>query len=334
MRACSQSPALATGEGPQWIADADVVASISLIDSIAAVVRTHKAAAAGEVVVMPATSAPWYGGELHAGGAVSTSSKMAVTATRVQVSAGTPLVVAWDCDSGQLLAVIEATALGRFRTSAATGAATSALAAPHCDTLGVIGTGREAECQVAAVVAVRNIQKIKVFSPTKEHRVEFAERVALRSGIACVALSSAEEATDHAGVVVTATRAGEPLVRASMLAERAHVNAVGAITPECAELEPTVIARARRVVSDDVAAARARARRELSATDAPHLVSLANLVAGKCGPASGGLSVFKPVGSAITDLALAELVIQRARAKGLGRPLTTSANAEPRIWSA
>lgn len=301
-------------EGPLWIGRDDVVASTPLVQAIAAVDRTYRRVAAGEIVAMPKTYTSRDGDKLSAVGAISTATGLAVVKTWVSTSYGVrPLLVAWNSETYQLLAVIDAYVLGYLGTIAVTGVATAALAAEQCEVLGVIGTSQEAEGQIAAVAAVRNIQTIKIFNPAEKCRSLFAERVAERFGIASIAVATAEEAMDQAGVVATVTRSREPFVRASMLAERAHINAVGAIAPEHAELEPLVVARARRVVSDDVAAARTLVPREMSASHAPHMVSLANIVASAEGLADGGLTVFKPLGSGVSDFALAELILHRTR---------------------
>lgn len=334
MRGASKAAAWATSGEPLWISEDDVVASVSLVQAIAAVRRTYRSAAAGGVVALPQSSASWDGGSLHTIGGVARMSGLAVSKTWTHTLEGScPILAAWDSATGRLLALIEAFALGVLRNSAVTGAATAALAAEDCEVLGVIGAGKHAESQVAAVAAVRNIQKIKVYSGTEAHRVEFADRIAARSGISSIAVASADDALDQADVVVTMTRANEPFIRASMLAERVHINALGAITPEHAELDPTVVARARRVVADDVTAARALAPRELSAANAPHILSLASILAKVDGPPDSGPTVFKAFGSGITDLALAELVLERARAAGLGRPIALSARPNPRIWT-
>jgi ornithine cyclodeaminase len=138
---------------------------------------------------------------------------------------------------------------------------------------------------------------------------------------------------DQADVVVTVTRATEPFISTAMLANRVHINAVGAITPERAELEPAVVARARRIVADDVAAARQLSPRELSAVTAPHVMSLGSALAADERLEGDGLTIFKAVGTGISDLAVAEIVLERATTADVGRPLSVSAKSQPKLWS-
>lgn len=317
-----------------WIGEEDVVDLVSLPEVIDAVRDAYMRAAGGEIVAMPKTYTSWDGGTMHAIGAVATSTELAVSKTWAHTHGGaTPLLITWDLATGRLLAVIQAFALGQLRTSAVSGAATSALAPEHCEVLAVIGTGKQAEGQIAAVAAVRNVENIVVYSPTPDHRTSFAARIAERSHIAVRSADSIAEAVDQASVVVTVTRATEPFITASMLANRVHINAVGAITPERAELAPDVVARAFRVVADDVAAARQLAPRELSAANAPHLLPLGLVLGQDHGLDGDGITIFKALGSGISDLAVAELVLQRANNAGLGRALTVSSRHQPRMWS-
>lgn len=322
--------------GPaRWIGEDDVVTLVSLREAIAAIRGAYLRAAAGEIAAMPKTYTSWDGGTMHAIGAVATSTGLAVSKTWAHTHGGTtPVLAAWDAATGRLLAVIQAFALGQLRTSAISGTATSVLAAQHCEVLAVIGSGKQAEGQIAAVAAVRDIQNIKIYSPTEQNRSALADRIAERSGIAARGVGSVAEAVDQADVVVTVTRATEPFLSTSMLANRVHINAVGAITPERAELEPAVVARARRIVADDVAAARELAPRELSATNAPHVLPLGTVLDAAHRLDDGGLTIFKSLGSGISDLAVAELVLDRASAADIGRPLTVSPRSQPKMWSA
>ncbi len=322
------------GAPPRWIGEDDVVALVSLSEVIGAIRDAYVRAEAGDIVTMPKTFASWAGGSMHAIGAAAVSTGLAVSKTWAHTGGGaTPLLAAWDVDSGKLLAVIQAFALGQLRTSAITGAATALLAAERCSRLAVIGSGKQAEAQVAAVAAVRDIGEVAVYSPTAQNRVSFADKITESSGISAHAAGSVAEAVDQADVVVTVTRATEPFIATSMLADRVHINAVGAITPERAELEPAVVARARRIVADDVAAARQLSPRELSPTTAPHLVSLGSAFVANERIEGDGLTIFKALGTGISDLAVAEIVFERATAAGVGRPLSVSPRSLPKLWS-
>lgn len=331
----ADAAATAPDPGPaRWIDEDDVTALVSLPDVIAAIKSAYLRAAAGEIISMPKTFVSWAGGSMHAIGAAATSAGLAVSKTWAHTGGGaTPVLAAWDVATGTLRAVIQAFALGQLRTSAVTGAATSILAADRCRRLAVIGTGKQAEAQVAAVAAVREISEIAIHSPTPEHRRSFAERIENHSGLTVHAVDSVAAAVDGADIVITVTRATEPFVSNAMLAERVHINAVGAITPERAELEASVVAGARRVVADDVATAWQLSPRELSDITAAQVLSLGSVLSAGERLEGAGVTVFKALGTGISDLAVAELVVTRASAADIGRPLCVSPRSQPKLWS-
>lgn len=328
------TPVLPKGSELLWLSEADVVASVSLNQAIEAVRRTYLRLADGAIVAMPKSLATRDGGTLHVTGAVASDCGIAVAKTWVHTAGGaTPILLAWDADSGRLRAVIEAFALGQLRSSAVSGVATDALAAKCCEIAGVLGAGRQAEGQIAAVAAVRPVREIRIYSPTPERRDALAARVGERSGLTVRAVATATEALCAASVVVTVTRAREPVVLRPMLADGAHINAVGAISPERAELDPAVVRAASHIVADDPVAVREMAPREISFANAPHVLSLARVLAQGTSRADGDLTVFKAVGSGVSDLAIAELVIDRAQAVGLGRRMPLPVRTPPQIWS-
>jgi ornithine cyclodeaminase len=147
-----------------------------------------------------------------------------------------------------------------MRTGSASGVATKWMAAPSADEFAIIGTGKQAMTQVAAVVAVRPIRRIRVYGPNQERREAFAERVRKAFDLPVVAAKSIAEAVDGATVVTVVTRATEPILTAGMLTRGAHINTVGAILPSRAELAGDVLARASMIVADSVPQARKLSR--------------------------------------------------------------------------
>src|SRR5205085_12579074 len=93
------------------------------------------------------------------------------------------LVLLYDAASGDLLAMIEADRLGQMRTGAASGVATKYMARESADVLGVYGSGWQAESQVMAICAVRQLREVRVYSRTAEKRAAFARR--LQSLVRC-----------------------------------------------------------------------------------------------------------------------------------------------------
>ncbi len=229
---------------------------------------------------------------------------------------------------GRLKAMIEADHLGQMRTGAASGLATKLLARPEARSLGVIGSGRQAFTQVAAVCAVRPVRDVRVFSPTPAHRDDFARAIERELGVAATPAPSAEAAVGDADIVVTITKSAEPVLRANWLKSGVHVNAAGANAPARREVDAETVLRATVRATDQVAQAKEEAAeyRDLVAAGRlhwPDIVELGALVTGKangrCGPAD--ITLFKSLGIALEDIAFADLILRRARERRIGRAL-------------
>jgi alanine dehydrogenase len=237
-------------------------------------------------------------------------------------------VLLYAADGSGLRAMIEADLLGALRTGAASGLATRLLANPDAATLAVIGSGKQARTQVAAVCAVRPIKRIRVFSPSREHRTAFAFAVADEVGIETEPVASGEACVAGADVVVTITKSAEPVCRAEWLAGGVHVNAAGANAADRRELDPAIVLGAKVRVTDHRAQAQIEAAefRDLAGAgrlDWNDVHELGDLVAGKVRGrgAPSDVTLFKSLGIALEDIAFAELIHRRAVAAGAGKPL-------------
>jgi alanine dehydrogenase len=326
-------------QSPLWISEADVVSLMNIGEAINALERGLLAEARGDAQNMLKTHATWgKGSTLHAIGAVFPKNGFVGTKTWAHTEGGaTPLLILFDSDDGSLRAVIEAFALGQMRTGAATGVATRWLAAEGADELAIIGAGKQAITQVAAVVAVRPIRRIRVFGRNEERRAKFVARVKEEFGIDAVSAGSVAEAVADAPIIIAVTRATEPILFAEMVGKGAHVNAVGAITPERVEIASDVLERCDRVVVDTIPSAQKLSRELIEyfgaeASGWAPVKSLASVVAaGETRAASDDLTLFKSLGMGISDLALGIELYREAERRGLGRSFARPQKAAPRL---
>jgi ornithine cyclodeaminase len=244
----------------------------------------------------------------------------------------------YDAHNGSLRAIIEAFALGQMRTAGASGVATRWLAAENAAELAMIGTGKQALPQVAAVVAVRPIRRVRIFGRNAEKRAAFAARVRQELGVEVAEFDSIAKAVEEAPVVTIATRATEPIVDASMLAPGAHVNAIGAIVSSRAEIAQDVLRRATCVVADTVVSAQKLSRELIEfygKAEDPRwsaVSPLCRIVADRRRrTADDDVTLFKSLGMGISDLALGIELYRRAVAQGLGRKLESPKKVAPRL---
>jgi alanine dehydrogenase len=232
---------------PALFTDADVLA-IPAAHLIAAMHRALADAHAGRLAAPPRSTVP-----VHDGGYVFTVGGYRDGPAGFRVYAtGRPdqqATLLWDED-GRLVAVVVGNTLGERRTGALGGVAVDLLARPDAEQLAMVGTGRQAWAQLWAISAVRRLRAVRVYSPTVQHRVRFAERAASELGLAAAAVDTARAAVSGADVVVLATRSGRPVIDANWVAPGTHVSTVGPKTRSAHECPADLPARAGLVTTD------------------------------------------------------------------------------------
>ena len=321
-----------------WLSEGEVVSLMDMGEAIAALETGLLAEAQGQAQNMVKTHVAWNGSTLHAIGAAFPRAGFVGTKTWAHTEGGaTPLVILFDSQTGNLKAVIEAFALGQLRTGAASGVATRCLAVRDAGEFAIIGTGKQALAQVAAVVAVRPIRSIRVFGRHKGRRSNFVSRTRQEFNLEVVEAASIREAVQGAQIITTATRATEPFLTADMISRGAHINSIGAIVATRAEVAADVLARCEQVVVDSQPQARKLSRElmEYFGSGEGHweqVASLANVVAGgKERSATSDLTLFKSLGMGIADLSLGMELYRKALEQGVGRPLPQPEKAAPRL---
>ncbi len=237
------------------------------------------------------------------------------------------LIVAFNTATGHPEVLLSAAYVTDVRTGAASGAATQQLARPDSKRLAILGTGRQAFAQLQAVLAVRPIESVTVWNRTAENATRWVERAREKLGQASPDFrlcATPEESCREADIVVTCTRALEPVVRGEWLRPGVHVNAVGASTPLQRELDLSVIQRAavRAVDSRELALNTGDFLEPLSegAIRGEDVVELGEVLLGtRPGRTDGDqITLFKSVGHAANDLAVALHLAAKARRMGLG----------------
>ena len=224
------------------------------------------------------------------------------------------LFLLYRAEDAALLAIIEANALGQIRTGAASGLATSLLARPDARTLAIIGSGFQAETQLEAILAVAPLERVRVWSRSREKREAFARRASARHSIAVEAASSAEAAVRGADILVTATNSGEPVVESAWIAPGTHINAMGSNQARRRELPADLVARADLIAVDSIEQSRMESGDLLLAFEEPdwqRVIELQAVVAGKCGRRDAGeITLFKSNGLAVEDVIAAGWVYE------------------------
>jgi ornithine cyclodeaminase/alanine dehydrogenase-like protein (mu-crystallin family) len=223
-------------------------------------------------------------------------------------------VLLFSTETGKVLAIMEAAELGRIRTGAATAVAVRHLARPDARVLLLIGTGRQAISQIAAVAHVRELSRVIVAARDPEKTAAFADQVARRFGMDCRPAESIQAAAESADIITAVTNAREPVVQHEWIRPGTMVNAVGAIVPGAVEVDPALFAEADRVVVDSPDQGMAESAELQQAVqhhglDPDRLIPLHAAIHGL--DVAPGITVFKSLGVGLEDAAVAELAWRR-----------------------
>lgn len=234
----------------------------------------------------------------------------------------------YDINSGAPVAVIEANRLGQMRTGAATGVATRMMARPDAAVVGCFGTGFQARTQLQAVCTVRKIERVEVYGRDENRRNQFAAEMTELCDVPVKAIHQPDAVAAEKDIVITATTSKVPLFDGRVLDEGTHLNIVGSNWLTKTEIDVATICRADHIVCDSIDACRLEAGDFVAALDAGSLEwdrvrNLAEVLTGEeTGRATPeDITLFKSVGLALEDVAVAVRVYHRALTESVGQKL-------------
>jgi ornithine cyclodeaminase/alanine dehydrogenase-like protein (mu-crystallin family) len=234
----------------------------------------------------------------------------------------------FDGKSGALLALIQADYLGQMRTGAASGVATQYMARPDATEVGLFGSGKQARTQLQAICKVRKISRIQVYSPNEEHRRLFAREMSELCQTEVEPVPRPEMAAEDKDIIVTATTSREPVLNGHWIAEGTHINAAGSNFLGKAEMDAVTVRRCESIVVDSKDQARLEAGDFVQALEdgSIHWADVHELGQVIVGRYTGrahpqDVTLFKSLGIAVEDVAVAGRVYAKAQAAGVGRVL-------------
>ena len=221
-----------------------------------------------------------------------------------------------NANNGKPVAVMDGTELTLRRTACASALAADYLVKKNVDTLLMIGTGNLAPHMIKAHCVVRNYSRILIWGRNEEK----AERLALSLNIKdkeIVAKNDLKEALNVADVISSATLTQKPLIMGDWIKPGQHLDLVGAFTPDMAEADSKAIAMSKVEVDTYVGALsesgelinalkEGRIKKKHILSDLRELV----LEEKDIRTDSNDITLFKSVGTALEDLAAAELVVE------------------------
>ena len=308
---------------PLFLREADVEELLGPADAVEVVEACFGRIARGAVENRPRSRLGLEHGLLNVMAAADLELQRAAVKTYVGFAEGTRFVVAlFAADGPELLALIEADRLGRLRTGAASAVAARRLAKPGARTLGLIGTGWQAESQLACLrAALPGLERVVAFSRDAARLEAFCKR------FDCEPAEYNKDAAEQ-DVVVTITTSRDPVLRGEWLRPGALVCAAGANRVEARELDNAVLERATFVCCDSLEQAKLEAGDlvepvERGVLDWLEVHELAEVVGGETTGRQhdDDIVLFKSTGIAAEDVAAAAFVYERALERGAGTEL-------------
>jgi alanine dehydrogenase len=225
-------------------------------------------------------------------------------------------------------AMIEADRLGQMRTGAASGVATKYMARASAATVGIFGTGWQAESQLMAVCAVRQIKSIAAYGRNAERCEAFARKMTSLLRVEVSPAESPEEATRGQSIVITATSAREPVLKGEWIEPGTHLNVVGSNFLSKAEVDVETIRRASIIAVDSIEQSRIEAGDLMPAIERgviswESVTELGRIVAGRerGRTSEDQITLFKSNGIALEDISTALRVYHLARERGVGEEI-------------
>jgi ornithine cyclodeaminase/alanine dehydrogenase len=235
------------------------------------------------------------------------------------------VVMLYNLESGELLAVIDADWLTSRRTGAMAALGVDLLALPSASTVGVLGSSEQARAMLASVARVRRLERVKVYSLTPEHRERFAREMSQALNLNVIAVDAARKVFEDSAVVISIFRAGrEPLILSEWIETGAHLHAASSVRADARELDDEVWRKSDVVAVDDLThafesgdGASAIATRALRRDEAVGIWEIiGNTKPGR--RRAEDITLFKAVGTGLQDLSVAAAIYRRARDRGRG----------------
>ncbi len=312
-----------------YLTEQDVTSLLTMQDALQAVETAFKAQATGDATNEARRRVRANNAILMTmSGAIASLNVFGLKAYSVARGKARFHVSLYDTTTGAMLALIEADKLGQMRTGAASGIATKYLARQEAKTVGIYGTGWQAQSQLAAVCGVRQIESVKVYSRSEEKRNQFCTTMHQQLGIANITPVAEPEAAAQADILITITSAREPVLKGAWLQAGTHINAAGGNSILRSEVDDDVIKRAHFIAVDSKDQARMEAGEFVfpvekglltweRVQEVCHVVN--GTAQGRKNPAD--ITLFKSLGLAIEDVATAALIYRQAVAQKIGKEL-------------
>lgn len=238
----------------------------------------------------------------------------------------------YSLETAELLGIIVDGTISPLRVGATSGAAVRLLARPDSHVAGLFGTGHQAELHALALAAALPLRRLKVYSPSRVHREEFCARFSDELGIPVVAANEPGEVVKGSDVICCATNSSGPVFDGEDLEPGQTVVSIvnSDVVFERHEVDRRTITRSDLIVINGRESVRANRQKELldpieaGETSWDKVVELGELVNGTAPGRRDPSDIIyykNNSGMAIQFAAVGKMLLDKARANGVGREL-------------
>ncbi|NLC65860.1 MAG: ornithine cyclodeaminase family protein [Clostridium sp.] len=233
-------------------------------------------------------------------------------------------------ETGIVECIMDGTYLTQIRTGAVQGAATEILSNKDSKIAALIGTGGQAEHQLEAMLTVRDLNEVRVYSLNKKNREKFVEKMREKFksfGVKIIAVNSSKEAVDNADIITTVTTSRTSTFDSRDVKLGSHINGVGSYIPEMKEIPKEIIARADKIIFDTTEGVLAEAGDIIGPLEEglvkreDYQGELGEVILGKIKGRENKneITIFKTVGTAALDILVADKFYKKAKEMGIGK---------------
>ncbi len=236
-------------------------------------------------------------------------------------------MIVLDPETGMVSACLDGTYLTQLRTGAVQGAATELLAKKDAKIGALIGTGGQAQSQLEAMLTVRKLEEVRIFDIDFERANQFAEEMMQQFSVTMRPTKTSQECVEGADIITSVTTSNRATFSAEWVKKGAHINGVGAYTPEMCEIPREIIKAADVVIFDTMDGVLKEAGDFISPLQDGYIQrdsyhgELGQLINEELvGRTSGEqITIFKTVGSAVLDVVVATEIVKKAKENNLGK---------------
>ena len=230
--------------------------------------------------------------------------------------------------NGEMIAIMEANALGQFRTGAASGVASKYLAKKDSKKVLLIGTGYQAYTQALALDRVFELDEIYVYSRAEENRMNFINNYSSAMKSKLTPVEDIQSNVDNIDIISVITNSKTPVINSEIIESGVHINAAGSNHSLRRELDTKTILKADKIFVDDIDQAKMECG-DLIYPESLGLIQWRNIInfsdvlksPERFKRNHEDITIFESQGLALWDLVTAINVCEIAKSKGIGEKI-------------